>query len=601
MKRMKSTPANERGIALVLSLFLMMALSVVGASLMFLSQTETYSSMNYRMMSQARYGAEAGIEVAANYLMYTANYAPPGSTNPGDPITGVYNTNVSPVTLVANNNPVVLSTVAANSNYPVAAVETAYQNFVAGFGALAAGSTSITYAPTATLMSMEEIPAAVSVTGNAFTIQTWRITADGNINPGGTRNAQVEVTAVVETQKISSTSPSLNYAAFAQSGGCGAITMKGGASTQSYDSSTYTGGTLTLNSSNGNLQNSGGNVGTNGNLTDSGGTTINGTLSTPRVGVGNCSNGNVDANTSNGGASTQGIVHLPSSVTPATPNIPTPNLGSPASTTLSITSASKCTDAQFLINLPPGVICTTITPGNISLSGNGTLDNISVGSGATLTMNSGNYTLGTVSVSGGTMNFTGGANDVVNMTSLSTTGNSSAVSLGTGTYNTNSISTAGNSSTITIPQNATDTLNVVQSVTLGSQTSLNLAGTGANEGTLNLNIVNTPGVTTPLDLSGGAVNNPSLNPGNLIIQYGGTGNIKMAGGGSQAAVVYAPNASASFSGSTALYGELIANTVSDTGGAEIYYDRNLQKKGLFQQTLFQSGNPMLSSFSWKKQ
>jgi len=35
-----------------LALFLMTALSALGASLMFLSQTETYASMNYRMMSQ---------------------------------------------------------------------------------------------------------------------------------------------------------------------------------------------------------------------------------------------------------------------------------------------------------------------------------------------------------------------------------------------------------------------------------------------------------------------------------------------------------------------------------------------------------------------
>ena len=45
----------ERGIAIVLALFLMSAMSLLAASLMFLSQTETYASMNYRMMSQARY------------------------------------------------------------------------------------------------------------------------------------------------------------------------------------------------------------------------------------------------------------------------------------------------------------------------------------------------------------------------------------------------------------------------------------------------------------------------------------------------------------------------------------------------------------------
>jgi hypothetical protein len=37
----------------------------------------------------------------------------------------------------------------------------------------------------------------------------------------------------------------------------------------------------------------GGNVGSNGNLNESGNVTINGTMSTPRTGVGNCANGAV--------------------------------------------------------------------------------------------------------------------------------------------------------------------------------------------------------------------------------------------------------------------------------------------------------------------
>jgi type II secretory pathway component PulK len=54
---------GEQGIALVLSLFLIAAMSVIAASLMLLSQTETYSSMNYRLMSQARYGAESCVHM----------------------------------------------------------------------------------------------------------------------------------------------------------------------------------------------------------------------------------------------------------------------------------------------------------------------------------------------------------------------------------------------------------------------------------------------------------------------------------------------------------------------------------------------------------
>ena len=54
----------------------MSTLSVLAASLMFLSQTETYASMNYRMMSQARYGAEAGVQKAADFIPETPTTAP---------------------------------------------------------------------------------------------------------------------------------------------------------------------------------------------------------------------------------------------------------------------------------------------------------------------------------------------------------------------------------------------------------------------------------------------------------------------------------------------------------------------------------------------
>src|SRR6185312_15721933 len=70
---MKKT--NEKGVALILTMILLLLISIMGVSLMFVSQTETWSSLNYRLMSQARDGAEAGINAAANYLMFT--YVPP--------------------------------------------------------------------------------------------------------------------------------------------------------------------------------------------------------------------------------------------------------------------------------------------------------------------------------------------------------------------------------------------------------------------------------------------------------------------------------------------------------------------------------------------
>src|SRR5262249_62153497 len=74
--------SNERGIAMILALFLVLAASVLGSSLIFVTQTETLSSMNYRLMSQARYGAESGVHSAANYLLNT--YVAPGAA--GDPL-----------------------------------------------------------------------------------------------------------------------------------------------------------------------------------------------------------------------------------------------------------------------------------------------------------------------------------------------------------------------------------------------------------------------------------------------------------------------------------------------------------------------------------
>src|SRR5205823_4211504 len=135
--------------ALVLSLFLMTVLSVVGASLMFLSQTETYASQNYRSMSQARYAAESGAQKAVNYLLNS--YTAPGSV--ADPIAN-YNMSVSPVTY--NNQPVVLSALTGiAANYPDAESQTAFSNTVQG--TMAMGDGNVQYGATATLLSMRQV------------------------------------------------------------------------------------------------------------------------------------------------------------------------------------------------------------------------------------------------------------------------------------------------------------------------------------------------------------------------------------------------------------------------------------------------------------
>ena len=107
------TRSDERGIALVVALFMVLILSVLGSSLVFVSRTETLSSLNYKTMSQTRYGAESGVHRAANHLLWA--YVPPA--NPAE--MALFDVTTSPVRVVANGLPVVLSTHPGfASNYP---------------------------------------------------------------------------------------------------------------------------------------------------------------------------------------------------------------------------------------------------------------------------------------------------------------------------------------------------------------------------------------------------------------------------------------------------------------------------------------------------
>ena len=98
-------------------------------------------------MSQARYGAESGIQKAANYLLYT--YIAPALPR-ADPIAN-YNTDVSPVTCTngcpANGSPFVLSANATKAwNYPGTSCRSG--GFLGRLAVtLAAGDTTAAYAP----------------------------------------------------------------------------------------------------------------------------------------------------------------------------------------------------------------------------------------------------------------------------------------------------------------------------------------------------------------------------------------------------------------------------------------------------------------------
>ena len=355
---MKIKRRNQKGTALIFALIFLLILSVMAASLMFLAQSETWSSSNYRLMTQGRYGAEAGLNSAANYLMFT--YAPPGGA--GDPLAN-YDMTQSPVKYLGAD--VVLSTT-GNSNYPNGAVAGDFAAKVPG--TLTAGFGAVSYTASARLLSMRQVTIA-GLSGPAANkiIQTWQITADGNIRT--VRNAQVEVSAVLEQQGT----PLFMYAAFATNNDCGALDFSGGATTNSYDSAglnPVTGQPVIMDAY--------GNVGSNGNLNEDGsGTTIYGSMSTPRTGVGKCAQGGMTAWTDNGNATvTGGLKWLPQPVVYSTPIIPPPNSNNISGTqTLGPCVASPCTYGDININ---GNGTITLYPGtyninSLSEQGNGTI------------------------------------------------------------------------------------------------------------------------------------------------------------------------------------------------------------------------------------
>jgi Tfp pilus assembly protein PilX len=351
--------AHQKGIALILTLILLFVLSVMGVSLMFISQTETWSSLNYRLTSQARDGAEAGINSAANFIVN--NYTEP--TLAGVDPTSAYSTTVSPVTYSGSN--VYLSTMTTPAaNYPVASVQSNFNSSGVGKGSVTAGNVTVNYNTYAELLSMPQAFKPYGSTTNT-TVQTWQIVSEGSIST--IRNAKVRVSAILEQHRT----PTFNYAAFATDNGCGALQFGGGGTTDSYSSAVALVGGVPVASA------TFGNVGTNGNLATSGNpTTINGTLSTPRAGVGTCTSSNVTAWTDSSGHVTGGVVELPQTIVYPIPTVPaagtvniTSNSSCPAAATM-VTTGGTCATSGSIMTLAPATAGGTVSLHALSLTGN---------------------------------------------------------------------------------------------------------------------------------------------------------------------------------------------------------------------------------------
>jgi hypothetical protein len=542
---------SERGIALVFVLFLVTTISALAVSLTFLANSETYASGNYRLATQARYGAESGAQKAADYLL-GGNYNP-ATVAPG----GLVDNRFSPVRY--NGRPVVLSTVVADSNYPDNATVNAFAGQLLGaLGNLPAGNHTVGFGATATLVHEDAFSDAYL--GGTTVVQTWQITGTGTIN--GARTATVEITATIETPEV----PAFKYAAFAANDQCQALWFHGSSDTNSYNSQTLPANTAPTVCPHGVsdgaqcMNNSGGNVGTNGNmLLDGGAVNIYGNLSTPRTGVGGCNQGNITA-LSGAAADVKGgaPLQLPGAVKLPTPAIQTPStlaaVGITAHGNQNPDTSTTCSDLGFGAGGPNAGkgTCTidSSTPSNPII----TLGNTSNGplSLPQLTLNAQVSLVLKAQVPGAGVN---------------------------NEYDFNAIKLDGGASI------------GVSTPSQDAQVVVRIAGKDSNNNNIDPAINFVGGTfTAPV---GTCATCSKYDAALLQFVYGGTNGITMKGNSSASATFYAPNSPATLMGDDSLYGAIIANTIEVAGNASIYYDTTLKTASMTK------GNPIMTSFSWK--
>ena len=68
MNTQTRSQSPERGVALILALIAILVLGVLAATIMATSQAQAWTALNYRLTTQSRYAAEAGVQATMNWL-----------------------------------------------------------------------------------------------------------------------------------------------------------------------------------------------------------------------------------------------------------------------------------------------------------------------------------------------------------------------------------------------------------------------------------------------------------------------------------------------------------------------------------------------------
>jgi Tfp pilus assembly protein PilX len=590
MNELGKRTAAEKGSALIFALLAILVLSVLAATVMFTSQSQVWTSLNYRQTAQARYVAEAGVQATINWLGNSTGstaYPPPtmASSYTGFTVTAY------PVLCAATGNgcssttaPVMLSSTSGNSNYYDLTGAVA-NNFAAVASGTVSGITGASYKTTATLLRMPTATTVVSwLSGPAP--QTWQITSVGTVQGVTTSTVQVvetfdRITVPVFTNGLETTSPA-----------CGSVTFaSSGSYTDSYNSNLNNGAYSTTTNS----QASGGNVGTNGNVYLGSGVTVNGTITAENTLVATSNQAGVSPNppclnavTNKTGNSTfdQGTYKEPATLVAklpwgctAQPCYPPP---------------INSTTPNIITNQNINTQCASITGCSA-----GTSVNVYDATGS-------NHPGTTISASVYTL----APGSYGNLTIGNTSTNSqdvTVVHVSAGTYNINSID-MGSSDAQVVVDSGPVVFNMVGNCSSGCPTESGLpSGFASTEivhisGAGGLNGCKPSGGTGTVANPGSYGNTTcgtaksAFNgiPSNMQFVYGGTNTVRL-GGMSFAAVIYAPAAGYYTPGApVGLYGSVICSMFNDSSGSPWHYDNALGATGM------KVGGYKSLGFSWTK-
>ena len=542
---MDQKKTGERGIALFMSLVILLLLSALAVAMVYMANTDSLVNANYRSQQVLYFAAKAGVEEARNRLM-AANVDTVASPTcapasaclpavPAEPTAG----NGQILYILGGQNP------AAVKPWDLTTVYADDELCHNGYNLLVApqsgdmhcttipGGTAW-YSTTTSKITWNSTPAALpfqwvrispklngSVDSGKYPVNPTKpmntpVCWDGSgevllqgaasctqmvntVPPGPPANPVYLVTALavnpqggarrmVQAEVALSPAPPFPYGLFATGNGCAALQIGGGSTTDSF--TTAAGGTYYSTH-----VPYGGDIGSNGNVLMNGNSTqIGGSVGVPNPTIGACPAGVTEI----GGAgllppATQNTIETAG---PYTMPVPPPPNPLPPTTDMKLQKSGG--------NLVPG------SYGNISVTAGGT------------------------------------------------------VTLAPGTYNINSVNLAGNATLVISPPGAV---------------IINIAGQG---------------VATPVDLSGGTVSNPTGIPNNLLINYAGTGTVKVSGGAGSYLTVNAPNANVGITGNSDIYGSVIGRTISVMGGAKFHFDKNSKlgppSNGYFSEIAFRDIN-----------